>query len=378
MDGVVIEDVAVLAAAGAFSMAVGLAAFLVARRLLMRLGPLLALGSALTVIVGVVNVVALDVTMLLGNVVAVLVALTLSGAVAGGFAFMAARDIRNDLAVIEAAAGQIARGDLASRVPMQGTSDLSRIGTALNDMAEAMERSQSEKETLEASRRELIAAVSHDLRTPIAALRTLTEALTARVVYEPQEVTRYLNTMVQQIRSLSALIDDMFELARLQEGELVLAFQSVDVAEVIRETADAVEPEARARGLDLRVDIAPQFRQLAIDPARVQRVLFNLLQNAVEHTAAGGSVTVLARERASGIEVEVADTGSGISAEDLPRIFERLFSRDLARARGTGLGLAICKAIVEAHGGSISARSRVGEGTQVAFWLPRAGDVTLP
>lgn len=369
------EDVLVLAGAGVLSVAVGFGAFLVARRLLMRLGPVLALGAALTVIVGVVNVVALDVAMLLGDVVAVLVALTLSGVVAGGFAFMAAHELRHDLVLIELAAARIAAGDLASRVPMRGSSDLSGIGTAFNEMADALGRAEREKEALERGRRELIAAVSHDLRTPITALGALTEALTARLVQDPEEVGRYLTTMSRQIRSLTALIDDMFEIARLQDGRLVLALQAVDIAEIIRETVDAVAAEATGRGLELSCDLAAGLRPAQIDPARVQRVLFNLLGNAMEHTTAGGSVTVLAHQRGDRVELEVADTGAGIPADDLPRIFDRLFSRDPSRGRGTGLGLAISKAIVEAHGGTISARSRVGEGTQVVFWLPSEGDV---
>lgn len=376
MDGALAEDVLVLAGAGALSVAVGFGAFVTARRLLMRLGPLLALGAALTVMVGVVNVVALDLAMLLGDVVAVLVALTLSGAVAGGFAIMAARDIRKDLTQIEAAAARIATGDLASRVPMQGTTDLSRIGTAFNDMAEAMGRSQREKTALEQSRRELVASVSHDLRTPVAALRSLIEALIARVVHEPGEVRRYLDTMAQQIRSLSALIDDMFELARLQEGAMVLARQSVDITEVVRETVEAYEPEAGTRELTLSCHLTPDLPPVRVDPARVQRVLANLLSNALEHTGRGGTVAVYARRRGDRVEVEVTDTGVGIPAEELPRIFDRLFTRDPSRSRGTGLGLAISRAIVEAHGGVIAARSRVGEGTQVIVTLPFEDDVT--
>jgi signal transduction histidine kinase len=225
----------------------------------------------------------------------------------------------------------------------------------------------------EETRRELVAAVSHDLRTPIASLRLLVEAIDDGIVDEETR-HRYLATMQTHIGSLSTMIDDLFELSRIEAGDIEWSMRQVELALLVDETVDAMRPEARASGIEIHTEMAAEGLTARADPERIQRVLFNLIRNAIHHTPDDGSVTVRAEATREGVEVEVADTGEGIPASERDRVFEP-FHRggpDAARhADGAGLGLAISRAIVETHGGRIWIAP--GEsGTSVRFALPPA------
>ena len=223
----------------------------------------------------------------------------------------------------------------------------------------------------ERMRRELIAAVSHDLRTPITSLRLLTDAVADDVV---DEATRrdYLRQMSTHIDALSALIDDLFELSKLEAGEIAWSLEQVRLDELVGDTVDAMQVQAAANHVAVRAELAPDLRAARGDPEQLQRVLFNLIQNAIRHTPADGSVVVRAQPAGDAVEIEVADTGVGISAADRERIFEPFFrgGDEAARPRGgAGLGLAISRAIVEAHGGRIWLADAPA-GTAVRFSLP--------
>ncbi|HEX5983080.1 MAG TPA: HAMP domain-containing sensor histidine kinase [Solirubrobacterales bacterium] len=226
-------------------------------------------------------------------------------------------------------------------------------------------------ERAEGMRRKLVADVSHDLRTPIASLRLLVEAVDDEVVDEETR-RRYLATMQTHIASLSTMIDDLFELSRLEAGEIDWSMRQVEMALLVDETVAAMRPEARARRVELRAQLGEDPLSTRADPERIQRVLFNLIRNAIHHTPADGSVTVRAEARPDAIEVEVADTGDGIPVGDRNAVFEP-FNRggdDASRTGdGAGLGLAISRAIVETHGGSIWI-APAETGTRVRFSLP--------
>jgi signal transduction histidine kinase len=218
----------------------------------------------------------------------------------------------------------------------------------------------------ERMRRDLIAAVSHDLRTPITSLRLLTDAIADDVV---DEATRrqYLAQMSTHVDALSALIDDLFELSRLQAGELRWTLEQVRLDELVEETVEAMRHDGVAR---LVVEVPGDLSPARGAPEQIQRVLFNLIQNAIRHTPADGSVTVRASAAVEEVQVEVADTGSGIADADRDRVFEAFFQSGAARSNGSaGLGLAISRAIVEAHGGRIWLEPSP-EGTSVRFTLP--------
>jgi signal transduction histidine kinase len=224
----------------------------------------------------------------------------------------------------------------------------------------------------EATRRQLIAAVSHDLRTPIASLRLLVEAVDDEIVDEETRC-RYLATMQTHVHSLSAMIDDLFELSRIEAGDIDWSMRQVELALLVDETVAAMQPEAGAKGVELHAQLAEELSARA-DPEKIQRVLFNLIRNAIRHTPADGSVTVRAEMGGGGVEIEIADTGDGIPAEERTRVFDAFFrgGEDASRhSDGAGLGLAVSRAIVETHGGHIWL-APAEQGTRVRFNLPGA------
>jgi signal transduction histidine kinase len=205
----------------------------------------------------------------------------------------------------------------------------------------------------ERARRALVAAVSHDLRTPVTALRLLSEAVEDGVV-EGDTAQEYAGRIATHVGVLGDLIDDLFELSRLESGELRWSMEEVALAELVHEVVEAMRPEAAASSVDVRAVLDAGDPLAVGDRARLQRVLFNLIQNAIRHTPPDGSVTVRAERVDGGVEIEVADTGAGIPAAERTRVFEAFHRLDPARSDGgAGLGLAISRAIVEAHGGRI-------------------------
>ena len=233
----------------------------------------------------------------------------------------------------------------------------------------AMEERSRQK--IEEARRQMVAAVSHDLRTPLASLRLLVEAIADGVV-EGETRERYLHEMRTHVEALTALIDDLFELSRIEAGEISWTMRQVELRELIGDTVAAMRAPAEARGVVLAADLPAEAVLACANAEKVQRVLFNLIQNAIRHTPADGSVTVRARAAGSGVEVEVADEGEGIAAADGERVFEAFFRGDESRSGdGAGLGLAISRAIVEAHGGRIWLDSG-STGTSVHFTLGSA------
>jgi signal transduction histidine kinase len=230
----------------------------------------------------------------------------------------------------------------------------------------------AERDASESARRDLVAAVSHDLRTPLASLQVLAEAVQDRVVDDDTR-REYLEQMSFHIRSLGVLIEDLFELSRLEAGEIQWSMQQVALDEVVAETVEAMSAEAEARRVRVRTEVGPEVAPARANPEKLQRVLFNLIQNAIRHTPADGSVTVAAASNGASVEVEVADTGEGIAPADRGRVFEPFFRGESSRTSdGAGLGLTVCRAIVEAHGGRIW----LGDGdagTRIRFSLPRAG-----
>ena len=221
---------------------------------------------------------------------------------------------------------------------------------------------------IEEARRQMVAAVSHDLRTPLASLRLLVEAI-ADGVATGETRERYLGEMRTHVEALTALIDDLFELSRIEAGEISWTMRQVELRGLIDDTVAAMRAPAEARGVALATEL-PSHEVLAqADAEKVQRVIFNLIQNAIRHTPADGSVTVRARNAGSGVEIEVADEGEGISPADSERVFDAFYRGDESRSEdGAGLGLAISRAIVEAHGGRIWLESGT-PGTRVHFTL---------
>ncbi|HEY2717799.1 MAG TPA: HAMP domain-containing sensor histidine kinase [Solirubrobacterales bacterium] len=247
------------------------------------------------------------------------------------------------------------------------------VGAAALAAALAVRLSMEERarREVEEARRALVAAASHDLRTPLASLRLLVDAIEDGVATGTDR-DRYLAEIRTHVRVLSDLIDDLFELSRIEAGDISWSLRQVELGELIGETVAAMRAPAEERGVHLAAELPPPGVRAEADAEKVQRVLFNLIQNAIRHTPADGSVTVRARPDGDAVEVEVADDGEGIPAGDGERVFEAFYRGDESRGEdGAGLGLAISRAIVEAHGGRIWLEDGM-PGTRVRFTLPAA------
>lgn len=242
------------------------------------------------------------------------------------------------------------------------------LATALAVRLAMEERSRRE---IEAARRQLVAAASHDLRTPLASLRLLVESIDDGVA-TGETRDRYLREIRTHVAVLSDLVDDLFELSRIEAGDISWTMRQVELGDLIGDTVAAMRAPAEERGVRLAAELPAGEVVAEADAEKLQRVLFNLIQNAIRHTPADGSVTVRARPSGGGVEVEVADDGEGVPAADSERVFEAFYRGDASRAEdGAGLGLAISRAIVEAHGGRIWLEDG-HPGTRVRFTLKAA------
>jgi signal transduction histidine kinase len=225
---------------------------------------------------------------------------------------------------------------------------------------------------LEKSRRDLVANVSHELKTPITAIRAHLENLLDGVE-QPDPAT--IEVMLGQVERLGRLVDQLLDLSRLESGEIPLRIEELPLQPLVDDLISEIEVALSGRGVRVDNHVPADLPALSVDRERVHQVLFNLVDNAVRFTPEGGHVTVSARRRNGSVEVAVSDTGAGIPPEHLPRLFERFYRADPARARGdggTGIGLAIARSVVEAHGGQIRAESEPGHGSVFTFDLPSA------
>jgi signal transduction histidine kinase len=277
---------------------------------------------------------------------------------------------------VVAAVTQISGGNLGVRVPMNSHDEVGRLASAFNDMVERVEASFNKERDLELARRELIASVSHDLRTPLASIRAMVESINDGVVTDPDTVKRYLKTLEVEVENLSQLINDLFELSQMDAGVLKLEMETSSLTDLISDTLESMSVQVTAEGknLHLKGSVEGEVAYVMMDPRRVQRVLYNLVQNAIRYTPSDGSVQILARDIGTEVQVEVKDTGEGIPPEELSRIFDRFYRTEQSRSRGsggTGLGLSIAKGIVEAHGGRLWVESAIGKGSTFGFALPK-------
>lgn len=265
---------------------------------------------------------------------------------------------------LEAAAEELACGELKARAPTDGPRELAHVGVAFNEMAGNIE-------ALFDARRQLVAWASHDLRTPVASIQAMLEAVEDGLA----SIDEYLPALRQQTQTLATLIDDLFELARIDAGVLTLELREAQLPQLVAHCIRGLEAEARARQIHLDSRLEDTLPNVCCAPEHVQRVLLNLVTNALRHTPSDGSVLVSARRRPRELEVSVEDTGDGLSKEAQQRMFERFWRGDASRTRasgGAGLGLAIARGFVEAQGGRIWAENRPEGGARFAFTLPIA------
>jgi two-component system sensor histidine kinase BaeS len=298
----------------------------------------------------------------MGDDVKILAVVCAAASAAIGAGLWLGRSLGRRIDRLRGAAQAFAAGDLASRTPADGPAELAELSSAFNDMAARLSE-------LFDSRSELTAWASHDLRTPIASLKAMLEALEDGVA-EPAD---YLGAMSRQVETLEAFADDLFDVARIDARALTLDARPTELSELVREWVDAVRPEAAAAAVRLEAKTNGPAVALC-DAEKIQRVLRNLLANALRHTPRRGSITVSVATSNGRVRVAVDDTGTGLDPEALSRMFDRFWRGDSSRSRGTGgagLGLTIARGLIEAHGGEIWAQPRDGGGATVAFSLPR-------
>ncbi len=303
------------------------------------------------------------------------VLLVFAGGIAMALGYFVAAAVTDRIAAVCLGAEALAAGDLSARVPVVGNDEVSHLARTFNEMAERLQETDRKQRELDILRRDLIAWAGHDLRTPLASTRVIVEALADGVVDDPDTVQRYLRTAQRDIQSLSLLIDDLFDLAQMDAGGLRLERQPNAISDLVSDTIESFAALAEQRGVTLSGGAEPGVDPVLIDARQIGRVLSNLVSNALRHTPAGGAVQVRAFPVAGQVQVEVADTGEGLSAEDLPHVFERFYRGEKSRSRatgGSGLGLAIAKGIVEAHGGRVWVESKPGEGARFCFTVARA------
>lgn len=263
-------------------------------------------------------------------------------------------------------------GELSKRVYLRGDDEIAELGRSFNEMADRIESDMEKLERSDRTRRELVANVSHDLRSPLSSIQGYLEtALLKEEELDRNERKRLLETSMESARALQGLVDQLFELSKLEAAEAAPEFEPANAAELANDVVLTMGPDAEARHVAVTVKAPAEQPLVTADVAMVERALRNLLHNAVSHTPAGGTVTVAIENREHAVELSVSDTGHGIPAQELPYIFDRFYRVDKSRAsKGAGLGLAIAWQIARLHGTELTVESEINRGTTFRFELP--------
>jgi signal transduction histidine kinase len=299
-----------------------------------------------------------------------------SAIVAVGYAVWAAYGPLGRIAEVNRAIRELAAGRVGEVVSVPGDDEVALLARDLNILSRRLADAESERRSLDAERRELTAAISHDLRTPLSTIRAMVDAMADGVVTEPVDMKRYFVTIGRDVDRLNRMIDDLFELAQIDAGVMRLQRQRVAVHEIVAEVVDAMQARAERANISLELLVLDAPPPAMLDADRLERAISNLLRNALEHTPAAGQVRVSVTSSGGHAVVEVSDTGEGIADDDLPHVWTRFYRGERSRTRsdstadGVGLGLAITRGIVELHGGTIDVRSKPEIGATFTVTLP--------
>jgi len=289
-------------------------------------------------------------------------------------ALLVFRPAHRQLRALESAARRFGEGDLAARAPTAGSDEVAAVAHAFNQMADDLGARQAQLAQADRARRQLLADVSHELMTPLTAIRGYAETL-ALPQFGPSapDGQRYVRIIQEEVERIDRLVGDLLDLARYEAAGVTLSTEEVAVSELFDRMVARHEQAAREKQVAIEVRLPNEEMTVVADPGRLEQALQNLASNALRHTPEGGRVTVSAEQRADHTWLRVADTGAGIPPEHLPHVFDRFYKADPARSQmGSGLGLSIVKAIVERHGGRVSVRSTPGVETVFEIELPRA------
>jgi signal transduction histidine kinase len=274
------------------------------------------------------------------------------------------------------AARRLAEGKLDTRLAVEGSDEIAKLAETFNWMASSLQKLDSQKRLVDRTRRTLIAGVSHDLRTPLTTMRVMVEAIADGVVTDPDTVARYVRSTLSELQHLSRLIDDLFEMAKLDAGQLELQFDMSSLNDLISDVLSSMSVQATQHHIRVDGCVNPDADLVYMAPDKIQRVIYNLLDNALSYTPPDGAVTINACRDGAHIRVDVHNTGSFIDPVHAPHVFESFYRGESSRVRGddgrrgTGLGLAIARGFVEAHRGKIWVDSAPERGTTFSFTLP--------
>ena len=311
------------------------------------------------------------------DLAAIATLLVFAGVTALVFGYFVSRALTDSISELAKGAEMLAQGKLNTRLTVYGNDELAEFARTFNWMASCLQEVDEQKQQLDQQRRDLIAWASHDLRTPVTSIRAMIEAMIDGVISDPQTTDRYLHNMKLESQRLTNLIDNLFELAQLDAGHLKLNYQKVSLRDLISDTLGSMSARAEHQGIQLSGEVEAGVDLLDIAPDKIQRVLNNLLDNAVRYTPAGGKVVLKASLEGQYVKVVVHNSGAGMVGIDLSQVFTRFYREERSRAqskdghRGAGLGLAITRGFVEAHGGKIWVESDPHKGVTFTFTLPR-------
>lgn len=233
----------------------------------------------------------------------------------------------------------------------------------------------TELRRLEKIRQDFVANVSHELRTPISSIKGYAETLLEGAIEDKDNAKEFIGIIYQDSNRLASLINDLLDLSKIESGKLQMSFAELDPVLLIKKAVTVIDNQAKAKSIALQIDIPQSLPKIKADETRFSQVMINLLDNAIKYSSEGGTATISAKVADNTLQIDISDTGIGISEKDLPRIFERFYRVDKARSRelgGTGLGLSIVKHIVSAHGGHVWVKSELGSGSTFSFTIPLA------
>lgn len=351
-------------------------------RLMRSLHTALLVNGVLIIVILFVNVSAIALSMIITDSQTILITslLIFAAIVALILGVLHSRLLTQELHLITHAVDQLGEAnDLNVRLPLFGNDELANLAESFNKMAERLREADRQKQQAEQLRRDLIAWVSHDLRTPLTSLRVMNEALMDGVISDADQSALYLHEMNREIVALGQLIDDMFELSLLDMGQLKLGFQKTSLRDLLSSMLGSFKARAARHQIRFEMEIQDKtIDPIWIAPDKIQRVLNNLLDNAFQYTESGGEIRICAQRDGADVLVSVFNSGTAIPAADLRHIFEVFYRGDKARRdthgqqRHAGMGLAIARRFIEAHGGRIWATSDPDQGTAIYFRLPRA------
>lgn len=303
--------------------------------------------------------------------------LVFAGLIAITFGFFISRLMTDSVREMAEATEKLAKGDLKTRLDIRGDDELAKLAGAFNAMALSLQQMDEQKQMLDQARRDLIAWVSHDLRTPLASIRVMVEAMTDGVVSDTDTVNRYMHNIQLEVEHLSHLIDDLFDLSQLDTGHIKLRWELASMRDLISDTLGSMSAQATQRQINLQGKVEGEIDPVYMAPDKMQRILYNLIHNAIVYSPPDGKIVLSARLADDKVRVDVHNDGPTIAPTELPHIFDSFYRGERSRAkdstghRGAGLGLAIARGFVEAHGGKIWVESSPGSGTTFSFTVPR-------